>query len=269
MPLDLHPIDAAFGREVRGLNLLDLDQAGAETIRKTLLEHALLLFRGQCLHDQDLDRISALMGRVETAANARTASPEYPKVIYLTNMKDQAGQDLGGLGAGDVTWHSDQYFRDTPATLSILFAVLPPPRGGTTHWCNIRLGYEAVPEDLKPRIEGLRGIYGTPPAATVRHKDVSHPVVLKHPISDRRSLYVHLRTKGIEGMPDGDAKPLIEDLLACNLREENYYHHPWRMGDLIMYDNGQNLHSRDAFDGPRFMKCTRVFLPADRFPALD
>ena len=266
MVLELRKLTPEFGVEVAGLDLASLsDQAVPELLEK-LLQHGLLLFRRQCLHDQDLHRLSGLMGRVETAANANAASPDVPTVVYISNLKDEAGKPIGSLGSDEVTWHSDQYFRETPATLAILHGVLVPFKGGNTHWCSTRLGYEALPPELKQKIAALRGNYQLPATATLNTAPVTHPLVLPHPGSTRHSLYVFLRTRGIPGLPEDEASALIDQLLDYNLREENQYHHSWRAGDVVLYDNGQTLHQRDAFQGLRFMKATRVFLDPRRFP---
>ena len=50
---------------------------------------------------------------------------------------------------------------------------------------------------------------------------------------------------------------------------QHIYQHNYRMGDMLIYDNAQLLHKRDAYKGPRFLKITRVFLFSDRFAVPD
>ena len=266
MNLSAQPLPGSFGVTIPELDLARLTVQEAEALRGLLKTHALVVLRRQCLHDADLHRASQLMGRVEDAANARTASQESPGVVLLSNLYDAQGQAVGGLGSDEVTWHADQYFRQSPATLSILYAALVPTGEGDTWWCNTRMGHEALSPSLQARIAPLRGCYRTPQAATIAHREVTHPLVLPHPGSPRHSLYVSLRTFGVEGMEAVEGRALLDELLAHNLREAHLYRHTWRVGDVVLYDNGQTLHRRDPFTGPRFMKATRVFLDPSEFP---
>ncbi len=76
-----------------------------------------------------------------------------------------------------------------------------------------------------------------------RSPDLYHPIIWPHPRSSRPCLYVNEGTTfGIEGMPADEAMPLIRELCAHITRPEAVYHHHWRVGDLLVWDNYSTQH---------------------------
>ena len=54
-----------FGAEILDIDLTQVDGDMAEAILSTVHKHALLLFRRQSLHDEDIYQLSAALGPVE------------------------------------------------------------------------------------------------------------------------------------------------------------------------------------------------------------
>lgn len=176
--LYLGEIDLPF---LQGVEVLHVDLAAqlppAGQILELLDEHGVLLFRRQCLHDDDLFRFSASLGRVEEPAAYWDHSPDFKEINYIGNLNspeadvanrwagtssltDGAGlrRFLGKvIGYGPQAFHSDQMFRRHPATLSTLFCVVAPHEGGGTSFCSSIMGYEALPPDLKQEAHALSG----------------------------------------------------------------------------------------------------------------
>lgn len=270
LPLKIRPLTADFGAEVCDLDLVDIDENLSAAILDQLDDSALLLFRRQSLHDEDLLRLSQALGPVEEPAAKAQHAPGFKEINYISNLQDESGRSIGGANPGAETpWHSDQAFRVRPATISTLFCVHSSPEGGSTGFANTRLGYEILPAAIKARIAGLRGTYSPGSMHEVESGEVSHPLVLKHPLRDRRTLYVSPLTKEVESLAVVEGRTLLEKLLGCVLKPEHCYQHKWRMGDLLIYDNAQLLHRRDAFAGMRWLKATRVFASPERFAVPD
>ena len=270
MKLRTRALRPDYGVEVLDVDLTQIDDAMAEAILDGVNEHALLLFRRQSLHDQDIYRLSAALGPVEEPAAKVNHSPDFKSVNYISNLNDVDKTFVGNpIDTGDGGWHTDQAFRKSPATLSTLFCIINPHTGGGTSFCSTRLAYEVLPEELRKRVEGLRGRYMPGKSHEVEKIEVSHPVVLANPVNGRKTLYVTAGTRGFEGLDDAESAALKEELLSYVLRPEHIYQHHYRMGDMLIYDNVQLLHKRDAYTGPRFLKITRVFLSGDRFAVPD
>ncbi len=265
MALEFTANDGPFGVIGPDIDLTAIDDATFEEIKAAVQHHALLLFRRQSLTDRELEAFSARFGKVEIPANHNALSPVTKHVVYISNMKGEDGTSLGGGGSAEMHWHADQAFRANPATLSLLYGVIIPPKGGHTYFCNTRMGYESLPQDIKDRISVLQGTYLPGAGHTIEKTEVAHDLVMTKPDDRKQVLYVSNSTRGIKGLADDEARQLLETLLEYQLRPEHVYEHDWRPGDLLIYDNGQTLHRRDGFEGLRFMKGTRAFVSAQEF----
>ena len=65
MDFQTKPLSKNFGAEILDINLTQIDEDMAEAILSTVQKHALLLFRRQSLHDDDIYRLSKALGPVE------------------------------------------------------------------------------------------------------------------------------------------------------------------------------------------------------------
>ena len=262
------PLTPNYGVEVHDIDLTQINSEMAEAILDTVSEHALLLFRRQSLHDEDIYALSAALGPIEEPAARINHSPRFKEVNYISNLNNDEGTFIGTpITDDDGGWHTDQAFRKNPATLSTLFCIIAPEEGGGTS--STHMGYEALPETLKKRIENMRVKYLPGKIHEVEPLEVTHPLVLTSPSTGRKTLYLAPGTRGIHGLDEAESQALKSELLTYQLRPQHIYQHNYRMGDMLIYDNAQLLHKRDAYKGPRFLKITRVFLFSDRFAVPD
>ncbi len=124
MDFQTRPLSENFGAEVLNVDLIQIDEGMAEAILSAVQKHALLLFRRQSLHDDDIHRLSKALGPVEEPPAAKdNHSPGFKSVIYLANINSLDGTLIRGnfVDNTDGGWHSDQAYRQNPATLSTLF----------------------------------------------------------------------------------------------------------------------------------------------------
>ncbi len=261
-----------FGAEVLDIDLTEIDEDMAEAILLAVQKHGLLLFRRQSLHDDDIHRLSKALGPVEEPPAAKdNHSPRFKSVIYLANINSLDGTLIRGnfVDTTDGGWHSDQAYRKNPATLSTLFCVIAPESGGSTSFSSTRMGYECLPPALKDRVECMKVLYSPGKKHGVPDIPVTHPAVLVNPEIGIKTLYVGPGARGFEGLRDAEGKALKNELLSYQFRPEHIYQHKWRMGDMLIYDNAQFLHKRDAYEGVRFLKATRLYLSPKRFAVPD
>ena len=264
------PLTPNYGVEVHDIDLTQINGEIAEALLDAVNEHALLLFRRQSLHDEDIYALSAALGPVEEPAAKINHSPRFKEVNYISNLNNSESTFIGApITDNDGGWHTDQAFRKNPATLSTLFCIIAPEKGGGTSFCSTHMGYEALPETLKKRIENMRVKYLPGKIHEVEPFEVTHPLVLTSPSTGRKTLYISPGTRGIDGLAEAESQTLKNELLTYQLRQHHIYQHNYRMGDMLIYDNAQLLHKRDAYKGPRFLKITRVFLSPDRFAIPD
>ena len=89
-------------------------------------------------------------------------------------------------------------------------------------------------------LDALKGRLGNGDAAT---QDAVHPVIVKHPLSGRPTLYVNAAfTLRFEGWTDQESKPLLDYLYAHIGRPEHSYRFQWGKGSLAFWDNRATWH---------------------------
>ena len=131
MPLETRQLDGGFAHEIVGLRLWEpLDAITVDRLRELWARHPVLVIRRQALSERELAEFSALFGPLERVVRTEWASPVVPEVGLISNLKDGQAQPIGGLGDGELQWHSDQSYMMNPATGAALYAVELPPEGG-------------------------------------------------------------------------------------------------------------------------------------------
>lgn len=282
MSIDVIPCSPTLGAEIHGIDLAQpLDDAALAAVKKAWLRHHVLLFRGQRLSDPDLVRFSAHFGKPDLAppneAKNTTSDgtvPALPEITVISNVVEN-GVEIGSLGAGECAWHTDMTYTEEPPSACLLYALeLPTSGGGGTGFLDLCAAYDAMPETLKAKIEGKQAIHAAThtSAGNLRKgyeevTDVSktpgahHPLVVKHPETGRASLLLGRRQNSyILGLPVAESEALLDEVWAHATQERFVWHHEWRLGDLIMWDNRCTMHVRHEFDATerRIMHRTQV-----------
>ena len=86
-----------------------------------------------------------------------------------------------------------------------------------------------------------------------------HRLVWHHE-SGRTSLVLGTSAVCVEGMDAAEGKALIAWLQAWMTKPEYVYHHEWRMGDVLMWDNTGTLHRVLPYDRDCGRRLHRVTL---------
>jgi len=261
--LEIVPFGGALGAEVRGVDLAHADASTVRKIHDAWLEHIVLLFRDQTLTDQQLADFSRNFGELDFAPPMETegGAKGHPEILVISNVKEN-GKAIGTLGDGEAIWHSDMNYMEEPPTGSLLYSLEVPPAGGDTGFSNMYTALETLPEDIRRRIEGLSikhdsstnsGGYlrtGAEPVTDVRTcPGAVHPIVRTHPETGRKCLFVGRRRYAyIVGLPLDESEALLDAIWAHATKPELSWHHQWRVGDVLMWDNRCAMHRRDAFD---------------------
>jgi alpha-ketoglutarate-dependent taurine dioxygenase len=283
MGYTIRSIGGSFAREVSGLQLWEkLDPKTISELRAVWAEHGILVFRRQSLSEDELADFCSNFGPLELTVRTDWASPVRPEVGIISNLKDGEGKAIGGLGDGELQWHSDQSYMMNPATGALLYAVEIAHEGGTTFWANLAAAYAALPEGLRRAVEGRHAIFSyskrlagykeekdrkISEEAKRKTPDVVHSLVHVHPVTGRKALYLDPTTMtGIVGMDQVSGLALIEELTAFATQRQFVYQHDWQVGDTLLWDNGFLLHRRDPFPATerRLMKRMTIVLPRDR-----
>ncbi len=286
MTLRTRPLKDTFGFEVLDVDLSALDDETFGEIYKLWQREPLLLFRRQSLSERQQVEYSKRFGDLDILVRDDMISPKHPEIIYITGLKREDGTPLGGLGTYEIYWHHDQIYRQRPASGSVFYAVEMPENDGVTSYCNTRLGYESLPDNLRRQLEGRRATakYGMKKESSTQRDFKSNPdemkkidektppathdIILENPATGQKSIYLDPnKTLCIEGLSEDESRELIDAVSAHLLQDKFVYTHSWRNGDVVMWDNARLWHRREAFDPqmPRFARRTTIFLRPDDF----
>jgi taurine dioxygenase len=271
--LQVVPMTAALGAEIRGVDLSTLDGATFKAIYQLMLEHLVIVFRGQQLVAQDIVNLVRRFGNPVTSSTLhqskleeRTANQVLslpPEITVVTNLREN-GRAIGILGDGEVVWHSDFSFKDKPTAARMLYAVEIPPLalGGLTRFLNCYAAYDALSDDLKRRIAGKTIKQGNivdtamklRPGASL-DDDIrttpgpSHPIISTHPETRADMLFLGRRHSAyVNGCTLEESEALLDELWAHATQARFCYEHQWAVGDVVIWDNRATLHRRDPFD---------------------
>jgi taurine dioxygenase len=282
MTLETRSLHPTLAVEVTGLRLWEplADRTVAE-LRDLYARYGVMVFRRQALNEAELAAFCALFGPLERTVRSDWASAAVPEVTVLSNLQDGLGRPIGGLGDGELLWHSDQSYMAAPATGAALYALELPPEGGETFWVDLRAAYAGLPRPLRATVTGKRGVfdYAKRLAGYGRDSDqqiseevrrqtppVTHALVRAHPETGERSLYLDSTTTvGIDYMDTTSGLALLDEVYAAATRDDFVYAHQWQVGDLVLWDNGFTMHRRTPFDpgARRLMK--RMTMNLDKY----
>jgi len=256
--MTVKPLSEALGAEISGINAAELDDARFEELRDVFHQNLVVVVKNQDLTPAQQTEFARRFGEIQYHISPEYLMKDQPEVMILSNEK-QDGKFIG-LPDGGSEWHSDHSYVDQPTGYTMLQAIKVPKDGGDTEWTNMVRAYEALPDDMKSRLDGLVGIHSFNRmknqrlSVPVRHMndpdyykrsppDSFHPIVRTHPHTDKKALYISPRfTIGIKDMDDFEAQPLLDELFAHIQNRDFIYHHRWTVGDLLMWDNRATIH---------------------------
>lgn len=258
-------IEASFGLDFGETDLLALDEAAVEALKAAMVRHGLIVFRRQVLDNQDFETFVGRFGEIDTTAKGGRPPWAETATIYISNLRSRTGAPFGSLGMSDIDWHADNYHIGRPS-LSFLYALEPAPSGGRTLFQRMDARYRRLDQATRDRIAGLRACYRSVKALDPEERMFTRPIVVEA-TDGTRYLDISERAVGIEGVSPEEEAALMRVLLSDLEREQDIYAHDWAVGDLLVYDNAQLLHRREAFQGLRLLKAMRVFTALRRQPA--
>ena len=259
--VEIRRMGPQIGVEVRGVDVRTLDDQGFAPIYQAWLDCNILCVRDQDLTIPDFISYSERFGPVTPHPSKSTRHPEYAKITMLgINKRDADGKLIDAIyRRGAEGWHTDGAYNQAPFKATQLYALAIPSRGGDTLFANGYAAYEAMPPRLKQRLDGVIGAFSyggkKGKSALLNPEDqewipVYHPIIRTHPETGRKSLYFDPgKIVRLEGADEAESDQLIADLKGCMIQPDSEYHHKWRKGDIVIWDNRCSYH-RAAGDYP-------------------
>jgi alpha-ketoglutarate-dependent 2,4-dichlorophenoxyacetate dioxygenase len=276
--MDVTPLSTNFAAEISDVDLsAPLTEAAIADIERAIGEYAVLVFRNQPITDDQHAAFTRQFGPIDKGlllGSKRKRRLTNPDVIDLANV-DQDGNILPVENIRNVSlianqlWHSDSSFKNPPAKYSILCGVDVPEQGGQTEFADQRAAYDSLDEALKSRIEKLTAEHWAYHSRNMlggggyseKEMDALPPVhwPIVHTVSNsgRKSLFVGVHTREIDGVATAEARMLLLDLLEHATQRQFVYRHEWTKNDVVMWDNQCTLHRGRAYDFTKLRKLRR------------
>jgi alpha-ketoglutarate-dependent taurine dioxygenase len=260
-----HPL---IGAEIRGTDLRRIDDHTFRRICDAWLEHLLLVFPEQDVTDEEQIAFGRRFGALEIHPSREHRSSRHPEIYRVSNVDERGNimpQESKSWRYMSLTWlwHTDSSFREVPSTGSILHGIEVPPEGGDTLFANMYAAYEALSDEMKERIWGLRVAHSHDQVLShdqelkkssedyTRLPLVHHPLVRRHPVTGRLSLFLSPHTMAVvEGLMEDEGR-------ACST---NGPPSPHRIASSIA-TNGKRTTSSSGITAPRCMRSFPMLQP--------
>lgn len=237
------PLDP-IGAEVSGIDLSSDSPPPPQAVKA--LEHEMasrgfVVFKSpRQLGVDDFLRASAWWGgrQLHSTHGIHPATPGGNQHIFRLSNDPRHG--IPGVGP---QWHNDGSFNAAPFSHSGYHIIRPPEKGGGTYFAHQGAAHDALPKDRREFWSRLSSVNST--------SGVVHPAVHEHPITGRKSIWLHLGMTGavIEKLPDDEGFRLLNaeeltrlcheynDILDAGLQHGYAIAYEYQENDCIFIDN--------------------------------
>ena len=215
MTITFRKLGTTFAAEASPVDLREVtDRTILDAIRAGMDQYAVLVFRDQRFADtQQLAFAERLDGTLHAKTGAAALGPNRfgnEALADISNV-DENGELLRSddrrraYSLGNRLWHTDASFQDPPGRYSMLSARVVPPVAADTEFADLRAAYDALSDDTKTQIEGLRAHHSIAYSRQVlgfefseaeqeKLKGAVQPVVRKNPRTSSAARYTWRRT---------------------------------------------------------------------------
>ena len=275
--MELRKFQEGFGAEA------DRIPADFREVWDAFFASQVLVFREQRFTATGFLAFARQFGKPEPHVIDQFHHPEHADILILSNVQKD-GKPTGLADAGTY-FHTDYSYLDVPARATTLYSIQVPKVGGDTLFANQYAAYEGLSSNLKKRIAKLVALHhygnrddldkGSRTVASVLTEEqegkmtwVRHAVARKHPITGRTALYaVSGSSFGIEGMPDDEARDLLDELKRHATQAKYQYRLKYGVGDVVIWDNASLLHSATLIDPNDPRTLWRITIKEERRPS--
>jgi alpha-ketoglutarate-dependent taurine dioxygenase len=250
--MQFEPFSEGCGVLVKGVQLAQLTDSEVVELRAAFAQHGVLFFREQefppSRHLEFAQRFGDMVKN-----KFFSHDDEFPDIAEVRKDPDQETN----LGGG---WHTDHSYDTQPALGSILVARQLPGSGGDTCFADLAKAYEGLSTGLQHTLESLQAVHcnahvygeegyyqGTDLSRHIGGtEDTSravHPVVVRHPQSGRKILYVNPGfTLNFVGWTPQESQALLGYLYSQVNQPQYTCQFNWEPGSVAIWDNRSTWH---------------------------
>lgn len=250
--LNVSPLGGDYGVRVEGVDITtDMSDATMQALSDLVFEHRIVVLANQNVDDATYVTFGHKWGKP-----IDFFKDDHRDVVHRELIKVENGLKVPMEHRdGAVQWHNDSSYDELPSSITMLYCMESPDEGGETLFADIVAAYDALPADMRARIQGKVASHTMLGAPALECETIDkmkgpewghylHPLVYDHPIvSGRKSLYTSATAQSIDGMDYEEGRALIRELRQHSFdgRFENSY--KLQKGDLIIWDNFSVAHS--------------------------
>ena len=269
MAITVTPRHPALGAEIRGIDMRrPMDPETFKAVHDAWMKHLVVVFPDQPVTDQEHVAFTRHFGEPEifhqTSLHLRS---DRVREIFLVSNVDENDRLMTPAEpsqkqlSSSRQWHTDSSYRTTPSVGSLLHGIEISRTGGITQFINMYMVYDELPDGLRREVEGrkarhdfgmLHKLVGNPPPTKEEAAAMPpawHPLVRRHPVTGRKSLYISsIYNDAIEGLDATAGRRLIEELTEFSAQPKYMYRHVWEPNDVLMWDNRCTVHAVTPHD---------------------
>jgi alpha-ketoglutarate-dependent taurine dioxygenase len=279
--LKITKVKEHIGAIVTGIDLAQpIDAATQKKLYDAAVENVVLVIRGQeHLTPAQVQAAGELFGELMEDQNRRYLVDGFPLISVLDNRHlDSKGQPAK-VGA-NATWHTDHTNQEFPPKFTMLYAIAVPDKGGATSVCNARAAYEALPDEVKRKINNAktentlissaRWAIGNPDIVKEQRESTKpptvHPLVRTHPETGTKAVWFHKsKTETVTGMSPEETQDFLQELTDRITQPQFCYAHEYQKGDLLIIDDRASLHKAGFdYDHSQHRRLYRMLVRGDR-----
>jgi taurine dioxygenase len=279
--ISVTPVSPYVGAEIQNIDIASgVSDAQFAEIKQAFIDHGVIFFRDQDLTPEQHIEFARRWGVIN---QNRFFNPVegYP-LIAEVRKEAHNKKNIGG------EWHTDHSYDQIPAMGSVLYAREVPLLGGDTMFASMYAVYGNLSEGLKSCLSGLNAVHSSRHAFGVEAysaedleefsgrlsnvelamQDSVHPVVIRHPLSNKPALYVNQDfTVKFEGWTREESQPLL-DLLYLRAQQAEYTcRFKWEKGSIAIWDNRATHHFALNDYAGYFRLMHRITIEGEALPA--
>jgi alpha-ketoglutarate-dependent 2,4-dichlorophenoxyacetate dioxygenase len=289
MAVSVTPLKGDFVAVIGGVDLREnLTDAEFAEVEAAFERHGVIVFHSQDITDDQQIAFSERFGHLEKSVRRhRARSVSNPYVSDISNVTPEGelmaeDSEAMSYNRGNQLWHADSSFKQVPAKASLLSAREVPPVAGATEFCDMRAAWDALPNAMKTRIDGLQAMHSLAYSrATMGYNagneffdiekaevpPVAQPLVRVSAVTGRKSLYVGSHAAYIVGMDREAGRVLLDELMAHAAQDRFIHVHNWKASDLVMWDNRCVNHRGRPWESQKYRRVMRRTTVSTGIPA--
>lgn len=282
----LQPLPVAA--EIHGLSVSSItDPDTRASLYADWMAHGVLIFRNMPVTNPQHLELSRVFGELELHPLPEIRNEEEPLLMDLGGKKATRAfvYDDDKLRVDRIAWHRDTAYTVEIAKGAMLRVVERPPEGGHTDFCDSAQAYDALSPEMKSKFDGLEfkatlvldqmlmrwgttwrtlrpateeecpgSKHNVPLDALKRYPSVVHPLVIEHPESGRRCIYISpTYLDEILGLEKSESEKLLKFVVDHTTSPTFCYRHHWREHDLVLWDNRRMIHAASGYH-PKYLR---------------